>query len=102
MNAATSHPNSSARKDMLKRYSRALGLIVAFPGPKGSEYLENLKICLTVTQVEGQPEGSLMASVDWLPGFRLCCGARGRPASNVATPRHAASPTQRAVPRTRA
>lgn len=44
----------------------------------------------TVTQVDAQPDGSLVAHVDRLPGRRLCCGECGRPAPKVAGSRRPA------------
>ncbi len=44
----------------------------------------------TVTHVEEQPDGSLVAQVECLPGRRLACGACGRPPSQVADTRRPA------------
>jgi transposase len=41
----------------------------------------------TITQVDWQPGGSLVAQVDRLPGRRLCCGECGHPAPKVAATR---------------
>lgn len=35
------------------------------------------------THVDEQPDGSLVAQVDPLPGRRLCCGVCGQPALTV-------------------
>jgi transposase len=44
----------------------------------------------TATHIDAQPDGSLVAQVDRVPGRRLCCGACGRPAPQVAGSRRPA------------